>query len=95
MDKKLVILGSTGSIGTQTLEIVKNNEGLSVSALAACSNVTLMEEQAREFKPSLCVMYEEKAAAELKERLKDTDIKVLSGMEGLSEAVSLKEADIV
>ena len=95
MDKKLVILGSTGSIGTQTLEIVKNNEGLSVSALAACSNVKLMEEQAREFKPSLCVMYEEKAAAELKERLKDTDIKVLSGMEGLSEAVSLKEADIV
>ncbi len=95
MDKKLVILGSTGSIGTQTLEIVKNNEGLSVSALAACSNVTLMEEQAREFMPSLCVMYEEKAAAELKERLKDTDIKVLSGMEGLSEAVSLKEADIV
>lgn len=95
MDKKLVILGSTGSIGTQTLEIVKNNEGLSVSALAACSNLKLMEEQAREFKPSLCVMYEEKAAAELKERLKDTDIKVLSGMEGLSEAVSLKEADIV
>lgn len=95
MDKKLVILGSTGSIGTQTLEIVKNNEGLSVSALAACSNVKLMEEQAREFKPSLCVMYEEKAAAELMERLKDTDIKVLSGMEGLSEAVSLKEADIV
>ena len=95
MDKKLVILGSTGSIGTQTLEIVKSNEGLSVSALAACSNVTLMEEQAREFKPSLCVMYEEKAAVELKERLKDTDIKVLSGMEGLSEAVSLKEADIV
>ncbi len=95
MEKKLVILGSTGSIGTQTLEIVKNNEGLSVCALAAATNVTLMEAQAREFKPSLCVMYEEKAAAELKERLKDTDIKVLSGMEGLSEAVSLKEADIV
>ena len=95
MDKKLVILGSTGSIGTQTLEIVRNNEGLSVCALAASSNVTLMEEQAREFKPSLCVMYEEKAAAELKERLKDTDITVLTGMEGLSEAVSLKEADIV
>lgn len=95
MEKKLVILGSTGSIGTQTLEIVKNNEGLSVCALAAATNVTLMEAQAREFKPSLCVMYEEKAATELKERLKDTDIKVLSGMEGLSEAVSLKEADIV
>ena len=95
MEKKLVILGSTGSIGTQTLEIVKNNEGLSVCALAAATNVTLMEAQAREFKPSLCVMYEEKAAVELKERLKDTDIKVLSGMEGLSEAVSLKEADIV
>ena len=95
MEKKLVILGSTGSIGTQTLEIVKNNEGLSVCALAAATNVTLMEAQAREFKPSLCVMYEEKAAAELKERLKETDIKVLSGMEGLSEAVSLKEADIV
>ena len=95
MDKKLVILGSTGSIGTQTLEIVRNNKGLSVCALAAHSNVKLIEEQAREFKPSLCVMYEEKAAADLKERLKDTDITVLAGMDGLSEAVSLKEADIV
>ena len=95
MDKKLVILGSTGSIGTQTLEIVRNNKGLSVCALAAHSNVKLIEEQAREFKPALCVMYEERAAADLRERLKDTDIPVLAGMEGLIEAVSLKEADIV
>ena len=95
MDKNLVILGSTGSIGTQTLEIVRNQKGLNVSALAANSNVSLIESQAREFKPKLCVMYDENAAKDLKEKLADTDIKVLSGMDGLIEAVSLAEADMV
>lgn len=95
MDKKLVILGSTGSIGTQTLEIVRNNEGLSVLALAAAVNVELMEAQAREFKPKYCVMYDSKAYEDLKVRLQDTDVKVLSGMDGLIEIVKIPEADMV
>lgn len=94
--KNLVILGSTGSIGTQTLEIVRNySEDLKVAALAAGTNVSLMESQAREFKPELVVMYYEDAARELKTRLADTDIKVLSGMEGLIEAVRLPAGDVV
>ncbi|MBR1476716.1 MAG: 1-deoxy-D-xylulose-5-phosphate reductoisomerase [Lachnospiraceae bacterium] len=94
--KRLSILGSTGSIGTQTLEVVRSySDDLSVVSLSAGRNVKLMEAQAREFKPRLVCMYDEKAAAELKERLTDTDIKVLSGMEGLIEAATLKSADIV
>ena len=95
MDKNLVILGSTGSIGTQTLEIVENNEGLKVLALAACRNVELMEQQIRKFSPKVAVMYEETAAKDLKERVSDTGVRVLTGMEGLLEAVSLDEVDIV
>ncbi len=95
MDKNLVILGSTGSIGTQTLEIVESNEGLKVLALAAAKNVDLMEKQIRKFAPKVAVMYDEGAAADLKTRVSDTNVKVLTGMEGLLEAVALKEADIV
>ncbi len=95
MNKNLVILGSTGSIGTQTLEIVRNNEGLNVLAIAAAKNVALIEEQIREFNPSYVCMYEESAAKELKEKVKDTSVKVLSGMDGLIELVSLEAADIV
>ncbi|MCQ2519843.1 MAG: 1-deoxy-D-xylulose-5-phosphate reductoisomerase [Lachnospiraceae bacterium] len=95
MDKNIVVLGSTGSIGTQTLEIVRAQGGLNVVALAAGKNVALMEAQAREFKPELVVMYDENAAEELKIKLADTKIKVISGMEGLVEAVTLPEAEIV
>ena len=95
MDKNLVILGSTGSIGTQTLEIVESNEGLKVLALAAAKNVELMEKQIRKFAPKVAVMYDEGAAADLKTRVSDTNVKVLTGMDGLLEAVALKEADIV
>lgn len=94
--KKLVILGSTGSIGTQTLEIVKDKKGdFGVLALAAYSNVDLMEKQIREFKPSFAVLFDESAASKLKEKVSDTDTKVLSGMEGLLEISTLDECDML
>ena len=94
--KRLVILGSTGSIGTQTLDIVRGNkEDLSVTALAAGRNVSLMEEQIREFAPRLAVLFDEKAAEELKTRISDTGCRVVSGMDGLIEAASLEDADTV
>lgn len=93
--KNLVILGSTGSIGTQTLDVVRNNEGLNVLAVSAAKNVKLIEEQIREFKPKYAVMYEEAAFKELSQKVKDLDVKVLFGMEGLITISTLKEADIV
>ncbi|MCR5118076.1 MAG: 1-deoxy-D-xylulose-5-phosphate reductoisomerase [Lachnospiraceae bacterium] len=94
--KKIVLLGSTGSIGRQTLEVVRDHaDELEVSALCAGSSVNALEEQIREFKPSLAVLYDEKAAAELKERVKDLSVKVLAGMDGLIEAAVLPEADVV
>lgn len=84
--KKIGILGSTGSIGTQTLEVVRAySEDLKVAVLAASTNVTLMEAQMREFKPEVVVMYDEKAAETLRVKTKDLSIPVLSGMEGLLE----------
>ncbi len=94
--KKIVLLGSTGSIGTQTLEVVSAySDRLSVVALAAGSNVERMEQQIREYKPSYAVMWTEEAAKQLREKVKDTDVKVLAGMEGLLEISSLPEADVV
>ncbi len=94
--KRLAILGSTGSIGTQTLDIVRGNkDALSVTALAAGKNAAMLEEQIREFRPELAVLYDEKSAEELKARIKDTDCRVLSGMDGLIEAASLTDVDIV
>ena len=86
--KNLVILGSTGSIGTQTLEIVKDKkEDFSVLALAAYSNVDLMEKQVREYLPKFVVLYDKEAAKELEMRLSDisasNNIKILTGMDGL------------
>ena len=95
MEKRLVILGSTGSIGTQTLEIVRENEDLSVVALAAGSNTTLMEQQIREFKPRFAVMYNEAAAKELALATADLDVTVLSGMVGLIEISRLEEYDVL
>lgn len=84
--KKLIILGSTGSIGTQALDIVRANpDKYSVTALAAGSNAELLEAQAREFKPKAVALFNEAAAADLKARLRDTDIRVLSGAEGVCE----------
>lgn len=95
MDKNLVILGSTGSIGTQTLEIVRNNKGLNVLAIAAGKNVNLMEQQIREFMPEYAVMFDEEAADDLRVKVFDLNVKILSGMEGLLEIVTLNKADIV
>ena len=93
--KKIAILGSTGSIGTQTLEIVRNNADLSVVALAAGRNVELMEKQIREFAPKLAVMWSREAAEDLRARIKDTDVKVACGMDGLIEAATLPEAEVL
>lgn len=94
--KKIVLLGSTGSIGTQTLEVVSSySDRLSVLALAAGSNVDKMEKQIREYKPSYAVMWTDEAAKKLREKVKDMDVKVLAGMEGLIEISSLPEADVV
>jgi len=82
--KEIIILGSTGSIGTQALEVCRAN-GYKVTALAASVNSALVEEQAREFMPKCVAMYDEKAAADLKIRLKDTNIEVLSGGDGVCE----------
>ncbi len=93
--KNLVLLGSTGSIGTQTLEILRAHEGYHALALCADKNVSLIEEQIREFKPEFTVMYNEEAAADLKARISDTNTKVLSGMEGLLTVCTDERADVV
>ena len=93
--KKIGILGSTGSIGTQTLEIVRNNPDLQVTALAAGSNVSLMEKQIREFRPLRCVMWQESTANELRERTKDLPVKIESGMEGLLAMAQLPEMEVL
>ncbi len=93
--KRIGILGSTGSIGTQTLDIVRNNRDLQVKALAAGSNAAKLEEQVREFKPELAVMWSQEAAQELKVRLSDTDTKVLCGMEGLLELAVYPQIDVL
>ncbi len=93
--KKIAILGSTGSIGTQTLDIVRATPELKVEVLAAGRNADLMERQAREFSPKLAVMWDEAAYKELKLRLADTDIQVRQGMEGLLEAATYPSVEIV
>ncbi|MCI9677166.1 MAG: 1-deoxy-D-xylulose-5-phosphate reductoisomerase [Lachnospiraceae bacterium] len=93
--KKIAILGSTGSIGTQTLEVVRSNPDLQVAALAAGSNVEKMEEQIREFHPVLAAMWTEEAAKDLQARVADTEVKVVSGMEGLLEIAVLAESQVL
>lgn len=94
--KKLVILGSTGSIGKQTLEIVRDySEDFSVLALAAYSNVSLMEEQIREFNPLYAVLFDEQAALSLKDNVKDLPVKILSGMDGLLYISTLSDCNML
>lgn len=93
--RHLSILGSTGSIGTQSLDIVRDNADLTVVALAANRNAELLEKQIREFRPKLAVLYEEDAARELRERVRDLPVIVESGMDGLIAAATLDEADTV
>ena len=94
--KKIAILGSTGSIGTQTLEIVRDNRSdLEVVALAAGSNVELMEKQVREFRPKLVSLQNEEACRDLADRLKDMQVTIVPGMEGLIQIAEMEESDVL
>ncbi len=94
--KKIAILGSTGSIGTQTLDVISQHpQDLSVAALAAGSNIVLLEQQIRQYHPLIAAVWDAKKAEELKIAVSDLDVKIVSGMEGMIEAVTLPEADIV
>jgi 1-deoxy-D-xylulose-5-phosphate reductoisomerase len=93
--KKIAILGSTGSIGTQTLEVVRGQKDLQVVALAAGTNVKKMEEQIREFSPSVAAMWTQEAAADLRERVSDLNVRVIWGMEGLLEIAEFPESQVL
>lgn len=92
---KIAILGSTGSIGTQTLDIVRKKKDLEVLGLAAGRNISMLEEQIREFHPRLAAVGDEEKAAELRERIKDTDCKVVGGMDGLLELAAMEGTEIL
>lgn len=93
--KKIAILGSTGSIGTQTLDVVREHGDISVVAMAAGSNIALLEEQMREFLPSLVCVWDEKKACELRQNTADLQTKIVSGMEGLLEIATMPESEIL
>lgn len=93
--KKIAILGSTGSIGTQTLEVVRENKDIEVVGLAAGNNIRLLEEQIREFHPKTVAVWSEERAKELRKKVKDIDVKVVSGMEGLIELSVMEESEIL
>ena len=93
--KQIAILGSTGSIGTQTLEVVRENGDLEVLGLAAGNNIKLLEEQIREFHPKLVAVWSEDRAKELRENVKDLGVKVVSGMEGLIDVATIAESEIL
>ena len=93
--KKIAILGSTGSIGTQTLEVARNNGDLEVVSLAAGSNIKKLEEQIREFRPKTAAVWSEEKAKELRAAVRDLDVRVVSGMDGLIEVCTAPEAEIV
>lgn len=93
--KKIAILGSTGSIGTQTLEIVRANKDLQVLALSAGSNVELMEKQIREFHPLMAGMWSEESAAQLKQRVSDLPVKIVAGMDGLLEIAVMEGVEVL
>ncbi len=91
--KKIAILGSTGSIGRQTLDVVRQQGDLEVTALCARRSVDLMEAQIREFHPRRAVLYDSDAAADLRDRVRDLDVQVLSGMEGLLETAAMDDCE--
>ena len=94
MDRNISILGSTGSIGTQALDVV-DKCGFNVVALTANSRIDVLEEQARKYKPKYVAVFDEKSAADLKIRLSDTDVKVFAGMDGLCKCATSEESDVV
>ena len=93
--KTIAVLGSTGSIGTQTLEVARANGDLKVAALAAGRNVTLLEKQIREFSPKVAAVWDKKAAQELKTAVSDLDVKIVTGMDGLIEISTLPEVEVL
>ena len=93
--KKIGILGSTGSIGTQTLEVVRNNRDIQVTALAAGSNIDLLEQQIREFKPGLAAVWSKEKADDLRIRVRDLPVRVVSGMNGLMEAATKGDVQVL
>lgn len=93
--KNIAILGSTGSIGTQTLEVVRANSDLKVDALAAGANIDLLEKQIREFKPQIACVWEEKNAKLLKEKVRDLNVKIVHGMDGLIECSTQAQTQIL
>ena len=93
--KTIAVLGSTGSIGTQTLEVARANGDLKIAALAAGRNVKLLERQIREFSPRVVAVWEEKAARELKTAISDLDVKIVTGMDGLIEISTLPEVEVL
>lgn len=93
--KYLSLLGSTGSIGTQTLDIVSKNNDLKIVALAAGSNIELLAKQARQFQPKLVCIGDENKVSDLKSLIGDMNIKIVSGMEGLIEAATIAQAQVV
>ncbi len=93
--KNIAIIGSTGSIGTQTLEIVRENKDLNVVAISAGSNVELLEKQAREFQPDIVGIWDEDKAKQLRVALSDVNIRVVSGMEGLLEIATYHQSEVL
>ena len=93
--KKIAILGSTGSIGTQTLEVARTNQDLEITALAAGNRIELLEAQMREFHPSLVAVWSEEKAKELRLRTSDLDVRIVAGMEGLLEVAEQPESEIL
>lgn len=93
--KKIAILGSTGSIGTQTLDVIRANADIQVLGISAGHNIGKLEEQVREFSPKLVAVWEENQAAELRIRIADTGTRVVSGMEGLLELAAMPEVEIL
>lgn len=93
--KKIAILGSTGSIGTQTLEVVRENGDIKVCGLAAGNNIALLEKQIREFSPKVAAVWSEEKARELKVRIADTDTQIVSGMDGLLKVSTLEDLEIL
>ena len=93
--KKIGILGSTGSIGTQTLDIVRKEKEMEVVSLSAGTNVSLLEAQIREFRPKIAALREERAAADLRTRVQDLPVRIVSGMEGLLEVAAAEEMEVL
>ena len=93
--RRIAVLGSTGSIGTQTLEVVENNSDMEITALAAGSNIRLLEEQIRRFRPKVAAVWSEERAEELKARVADLDVRVEAGLDGLIAVATEASAQVV